>query len=266
MFSDQTVPSRVFSVPRAGRSEIDGNKRLTVIVRICVGIAGLFALMGLAGSLFDQPALGRLVPGLATMTGNTALCLLLLAVGFVVRHAVSVGLAVVAGVIALVELTEYLTGAGFGVDQLIFSDHSGDLHPGRSSGASAICLLLLVGARLLDRPRFRVATQTMAVLALMIGSLAVLGYAYGVHSLYEVGIFATIALHTALALVLLSVAVLAATPGGALVWAVGADDAGAALVRRLLPLALIVLPGVVTCACWPSASGWWASTPRSPCS
>ncbi|MCP5883206.1 hypothetical protein NL358_28125, partial [Klebsiella pneumoniae] len=71
---------------------------------------------------------------------------------------------------------------------------------------TAIALTALAVA-LLAQDRGRVRTpQVLSALTFVVGFVAVLGYAYGVSSLYAVVAYSTVAPHTAVVLVLLAVA------------------------------------------------------------
>src|SRR5262249_51702970 len=65
--------------------------------------------------------------------------------------------------------------------------------------------------------------------------LAVVGYAYGVQSLYRIGPYSSVALHTAIVLLLLGLGILAATPDRGPMRLLTSDTAGGILARRLLP-------------------------------
>lgn len=249
--------TRVFSAPRENVVP-DHARVLTAITRVCAGLAGLTAATGLFGWAFDEAALERLTPGPATMKFNSAVALLLLAVGFVAPRIPARMSAALAAAVAGVQLLEYATSTDLGVDQLVVTDHAGGLHPGRTSVAAAICLLAVAAARFSDASGTtgRRLRQGLAIASLALAGIAVLGYAYGVHSHNTVSPFSSIALHTAIAIALLSVAALAATEHGALEWALFADDAGAALIRRLGPLTVLAVPVVGSCCVGARRLGW----------
>ena len=102
---------------------------------------------------------------------------------------------------------------GFGIDQFLFLDDTRVMpaeYPGRMAPVTTLCLLFSSLALLLGRwPHM---ACVLAVLVLFFGILAVTGYAFGVSSLYQVIGYTSVALHTAVALVLLSVGMLASRP------------------------------------------------------
>jgi PAS domain S-box-containing protein len=209
-----------------------------------VAAVGLLAMTGWA---FDVAALKSVVPGLATMKFNTALCFMLAGAALALRRRRALRLAGAAavGLVAGLSLIEYLTGAGVGIDQLIIHD-PGDPHtvPGRMAQATAVAFLfssaalLLLGAR---TPAGRRAQQVLALGAGLISLVALLGYAYAAQKLYRFGTFSTMALPTAAALTLLAAGLLCArTDGWVSVLAVSGP--GGRIARRLLPTILLLPP------------------------
>lgn len=86
------------------------------------------------------------------------------------------------------------------------------------------------------------------MIALLIAAVTLLGYLYDVRELYSARPVTTVTLHTALGTALLAVAALASVDGGVLTRAARGTDAGALLLRRLLPLAIIGLRSSGTAA------------------
>jgi signal transduction histidine kinase len=176
------------------------------------------------------------------MKANTAIALILLAVGWSVPRKVAIGLGAFVIGIGIVVLAEYALQRSLGIDQLVFTDPACGSFPGRLSIVTAACVALLAVARLLvlfGRSRW---AQGAALVTLLVGALVLLGYAYGVTSLYSVRPFSAMALPTGVAIELLSLAALASVPDGAFRRIVLGHDAAALLVRRLLPVALVGLP------------------------
>ena len=225
--------------------------------RVFAAVAGTLAALGLAGWMFEVDVLTRLVPGEPSIKINTACALIALAVcPFVTRPLATVCAALVE-LIALGTLLEYVTRTRLGIDQLIGADVHHGQYPGRMSVVSATSLALIASAMLLLRSTHPRRAQSPALLALLLDALIALGYAYDVPSLYLVRPISAVAVHTVLALLLLSLAVLLSVPGGALSWALGSPDAGAILIRRLLPVALIGLPVVGYFALLCQRAGWF---------
>lgn len=94
------------------------------------------------------------------------------------------------------------------------------------------------------------------------GDDRVLGYLYGARSLYAIDPRYAMAVHTAVGLVVLSTGLLAIVPGGLLHRIVthSASDPGYPLLRRLLPMVLVVLPLVGWLRLQGERRGWYGST------
>jgi len=217
-------------------------------------VAGV-GLLVLSGWLFGLDVFKNVLPGLATMKANTALCFLLSGLALVLRERHSLQLTCAGVVCALAGLTlaEYLTGADLGLDQLLFRDtvdpHT--LYPGRMVEATVLGFLLSGFSLLLlgthGRSSCR-AQQTLAVCVGMIGVVGVLGYAYDAQQLYRFVGYSSMAPHTAASFVILAIGLIFARPGGP-AGVLTASGPAAQLARRLLPVALLV----------PAFLGWLSS-------
>ncbi|MGL5061313.1 MAG: PAS domain-containing protein [Microcoleus sp.] len=211
-----------------------------------------------------------LVGGTATMKTNTALCFILSGTSLWLLDARSAAAgkkklnrqlrlasaiaACCAIVIALLTLSQYIFNWNLGIDRLLFSDGyttTGNPHPGRM-GANTALSFLLAGISLVllsgQRRRSFWAGQILAVGVGLITLQALIGYGYGVRLFYQVSAYTTsMALHTAVALSILSAGLLCSVPDRGLMRTITADLSGGAAARRLLPVA-VVLPLVL---------GWW---------
>lgn len=209
-----------------------------------VSLVGVGVLLGWA---FGIASLKHVVPGLVSMVPNTALCLLGAVVFQRARapvpptlYAAGQAIALLVAVVSGLTLLQYLSHQDFGIDQFLFLDDTRVMlaeYPGRMAPVTAICLLLSSFSLLLGR--WTHVPCVLAVWVLLFGILAVTGYAFGVSSLYQVMGYTSVALHTAVALVLLSVAMLPI---------ILSRSAGGDVARRLLwmvPLLLLWLDWLV---------------------
>jgi signal transduction histidine kinase len=114
---------------------------------------------------------------------------------------------------------------------------------GRTSVATAVCLLLLGSASIARLRHALGAVEWLANVALIISGSALLGYAYDISDLYSYFIFNTMALPTALALFCLSIALLLAEPDSRLGMATRLQHASGRRVRHML--ALTAVPAVL---------------------
>ncbi|WP_157271648.1 hybrid sensor histidine kinase/response regulator [Azohydromonas aeria] len=222
--------------------------------RAATGCGIATALLGLAvllGWALDLPALTRVAPGWVTMKPNAALGFVLVGAALALSTPPPAGalrrlrqaLAGATALLGALTLGEYLLDADFGIDQALWpavSEPDAGAPPGRMAQATALALAALGTAlALLDAPRWRRLRTAAALLAVLVGVLAVLGYALDVQSLRGVADWATVAMHTALGLVLAGLGVLCARPREGLVAIVAGDGVGALMARRLLPFALL---------------------------
>ena len=217
---------------------------------IVVGIG----MCGFAGWAFGIDAFKRIHPAWVTMKANTALCLMLAgsAVALLrdehcggLRRRLAQGCAGVIGIIGLLTLCENLFGWDLQIDQALFTEslaEAGRSFPGRMGPASALIFMLLGTAILLldVTPRRRAwPAQICATAAAMVTFLIFLGYFYNVEIAPWMAPYISIALHTVIAFLLLSAALLFARPERGFVAIFLADNTGGTVARRMLPTALL---------------------------
>lgn len=212
------------------------------------------ACLVLIGWAFDVAVLKSVVPALATMKANTALAFLLAGIALGSRclsemrrsHAwIGQFCAGLVAAIGLLTLIEYANGWDIGIDDLLFRGEgprlAGNVSPGRMAPATSLLLVLVAGALLLMDSRLgSIPSQILALLTMAGSLLALLGYIYGIASLYRFGPYASIALHTASTFIVLSTGVLCARPNRGLMAIVSGETAGGLLTRRLLPAAIFL--------------------------
>lgn len=232
-------------------------ERLAWVLSLVVAAVALSVLLGWVAR---AEILVTVLPGLPSMKANTALCLLALAAAtgrLVPGHR---WLPVPVLVVTLMTLSEHLTGGALGIDELLVDDFTyspGSNPPGRMAIATAVSMAALAAALLAqDRGRLR-TPQVLASLTFLTGFVALLGYLYDVSSLYAVVAYSTVALHTAVVLVLLAVAVLARQPGGCVPWLLVGTDPGAVVGRWLVTVALVGLPVLGGLQLAGQRAGWY---------
>ncbi len=216
---------------------------------------GAIAVLVMVGWGLDVDALRRLVPGSAAMKMNTALAFLLAAGALLLyrtgrgrrRRLLATLCSAAVMLIGLATLAEYVFGWQLGIDQLLVSDRAvaGLPYAGRPAANAASALAALgLGLVLWDvRIRRWWPTHVLATAVGVAGVLALLGYATGANSLFAVG-GQRIALHSATALILLSLGVLFARPDRGGMARLTSAGPGGALLRRLFPAA-IALPVLI---------------------
>ena len=185
-------------------------------------LAGTLVILGLgtlAGWWLHVDVLAQPLPGLAPMSANAALCVLLLGVALLAQDQESsrtvVGAAVLPGGITILTLLEYLLRADLRIDELLTSDYLlvGLGPPGRMSPATAVCLLLaalvLLWRGLSHLARAPVsAGAAVGSLVGAVGFSTLLGYATGLPAVYSWGTEVAMSPASGLALLLLGSALL----------------------------------------------------------
>ena len=213
------------------------------------GVAIVCALV-LLGWILDIGLLKSAIPGYPDMKANTAICLGLLAMGVV---ALSRGnarwqwillLAGPAAAIATLTLVQYVTKTDFGLDQSLFTDAaSTGRYPGRMSPLAALAIVSLAIALCLqirDR-QFHSMQQAAALLPFILGLLGTTGLIYRFQFLagMGLGVAATMAVNTAVAIMLLALSILALNPDAGILRVVLANRSGGRFARRMLPAAIL---------------------------
>jgi len=127
-------------------------------------------------------------------------------------------LAVVVALVGLITLSEHIFGWNTGLDQLLFHEslqEAGQSFPGRMGVAASLnfaffgIALSFVNAE--SRRWFRVSNVAV-LLVVTVTALVFLYYFYGIERTETIGIYFTIALHTVVAFLSLSAAILLARP------------------------------------------------------
>ncbi|MBI4517068.1 MAG: CHASE3 domain-containing protein [Deltaproteobacteria bacterium] len=189
------------------------------------GAAGAVAgTLVLAGWLLEVAALKSILPGAVTMKPNTALAFALSGVALRFHSsrqseirspkcAIASLCAIAVAAIGFGTLLEYRFGWDAGIDQLFFADAGGlqSSHPGRMAPATAINFVLLSLALLTMRGRGVGFAQAAALVVGLSSTIVCVGYVYDLPALYRLESYTGVALHTALAFLILSAGVLCAT-------------------------------------------------------
>jgi PAS domain S-box-containing protein len=220
------------------------------VIGASVSLLGAAVLIGWA---FDIQTLKSVFPGLATMKANTALGFMIagasltLATADMSRAWQRNGTRASGGAVALIgllTLCQYLFRWNLHIDEILIHEASQDARrfSGRMAFSTALCFLL-TGLALLSldsKTRGRRPAEFLALSAGFVSTLAIMGYAYGIPSLYRIAPYASIALHTALAFVAVSGGILLARPDVGVMRVIASDGLGGGMARRLLPAALVI--------------------------
>lgn len=239
--------------------------------------ANLVAAAGLAvliGWQFEINSLMRIWPGFVAMNPMTAVAFVfagasVLAYWQVHSHHVTNGsslargLGMAIGLFGVVKLVDCVFGWHSGVDCFLYGnrlvqDQSGipnQMAPNTAfnfvlSGAAIVALNL-------DGKRAARCVEILGMVLFFNSMLALLGYVYGANSLYRIGSFIPMAVHTAGIFLILSVVLMLAKPERAPVSLFTMENLGGVIARRLLPVAILV-PAILGAArIWGEGRGYY---------
>jgi PAS domain S-box-containing protein len=238
--------------------------RFHLFARAAAGCVLLMTLIVLAGWILGADPVKNVVPGFrpgfATMKVNAAAALMLCGFSLWLLTAAAAGsaaqraaqragqaCAAVSALAGLLTLLEYTAGWDLGIDEILLRDLTtpASIHPGRMSPITSLEMLLIGSALLLRHAGARNArwiSEVLALTATFLSALALIGYAYGVSALYRIGVFSSMALHTAAGCALLSIGLLLAHPRNGTVAILSSNTSGGVVLRRLLPAAVLIPP------------------------
>ena len=222
--------------------------------------SGLVILIGgivILGWLLDIPTLKSISPAWVTMKANTAVGLVLGGTSLWLlssgtrrscRYA-QILAAIVLG-LGLLTLIQYLFSVNLGIDQLLFRESAGAVGtsaPGRMAANTALNFLLLGSSLLLlsQRRLLRAGIQVFAIVAFFIAFLGLLGYVYDIQEFYGFGSYTKMAVHTAIAFLLLSTGTLCLHPAWGVMNVLTSSHAGGMMARQLI-LPVLGIPPILS--------------------
>jgi PAS domain S-box-containing protein len=212
---------------------------------LVVAGVGLTVLMGW---LLNISPLKNILPDAASMKFNTALCFLLCGTSlwFLQKEEIRqrekrIGqiLAMATIVIGIFTLSEYIFNWELGIDQFFVQDPGTPLNefPGRMSQITAIGFILGGFALILIGSIF---SQFLSTSVGVLSLLALIGYLFDFRSLYQLPGYGSVALHTAVTFLVLSLAILAARPALGIMNLVASNQEGGRTLRLFLPSSILL--------------------------
>ena len=231
------------------------------VVRATSAISIFIGGLVLLGWYFDLEILEKGFPGSpVTMKANTALCFVLSGLSLWISQGMTETRRVfypwlsrcctvtVVG-ICLLTIIQYVWGWNFGIDEFLFRDSPIVLttsHPGRMGFNTALSFILInVAIYLIIQPnkqRSYWVAQIFTIIAALICFQSLMRYAYKEDLLYHIALQTTsMALHTAVTLMILSMGILWASSRQGLMRVITNDSYGGLIARRLL-LPAITIP------------------------
>jgi len=218
---------------------------VAALVAIVFGVAVVQGyVFGIEPLLPYTPFLPPTQPLVAVLFVLTGVSLLALRVGL---SRLQLAGAWLATVLAGAVVAEYVLGLNLRLDQLLFPETVAALSPvfpGRPPPSTSATFLLLglalltVGSRPMAGPRHWHSAGALGAIVLPV--MPIVGHLLGVSELYAFTPGIGTALHTALILLLLAAGVTAATHESAVVNLLVGTDPGTILLRRFLPLAVLL--------------------------
>ncbi len=231
---------------------------LAPVLSVATALIGFVVFLGWCLHL---DALKTVVPGFVSMKANTALCFLALGIGTTIvgvakrtTRTANLAVDVLAGTVALVaalSVLEYLVGASFGLDELLFKDPIltvGTSHPGRMAPNTGLDFVLLAVSLLFLRrgPKAVAIGQIVVLGGLLLSAVAMVGYFFEANLFVTVASLTRMALHTIAAFFCLGFALLFVRGDCGFMSVILGDSPGGFIARRLLPsLALPLILGMV---------------------
>jgi len=203
----------------------------------------ILSVIVLAGWAFDVRGLETFVPQSEATKANTAIAMMLAAVGMLRRDHRDLPIySILVCVIGALTLGEYFSYSNFGIDQLLVRDTHYFFYPGRMSQYTSMGLVL-VGLALLsmrsERVMLREFSRALAAAAGTLGLIVLMSHALATPALNLVGPHRNVAVPTAIGFTIAAIGVQYANPREGLVRLLHADNPGGAMLRRLLPAALV---------------------------
>ncbi|MEH0155202.1 ATP-binding protein [Limibacter armeniacum] len=215
-------------------------------------VAGILVMFGW---IIDFKPLLSVVPGLPTMKFNTALCFFLSGATLVTVSDQGLYLdslnrffSTLVFLIGGLTLIEHALDRQFGIDEIFVKDQISIVtkysEPGRMSTATSFCFVLFSSAFILfkfKRGKTNFFGQLLLHLVTIISMVSFISYLYGVPVLSKLSIFTSMAIHTSLMFVLLSIAAsLVHYRLGATARFTG-NGIGNELIRRMFPTTLTMV-------------------------
>ena len=219
------------------------SKRIPLIASHFVAAVAIAVLIGW---IFAIEPLMTVLPGLVRMKPNTAVALLFGAIALrLANRAIGKIAQGICGCVVLLlgalSLLEYLGGVDLKIDQILFRDPILSPFPGRMAHFTAVSLVLT--GSFLYPFRSQGGQRLAEVLALTVGlgsAFAVVGYVYGVPVLYGSIHYTSMAIHTGIAFIFLSVGFLCIEREHGFTRIFRAQTSGGTVARRLVPLGILI--------------------------
>lgn len=237
--------------------DLDLQRKLAKRSFILLAAVLIISLLCFAGWLFSIEWLKYPVKGLVAMNPVTSFCFITLVIGLRFKldekelGKKKIAADIIAGIIFLiviVRLVAIISGWQYSFDQLLFPDNinvvDGTSYANRMALNTALCFGLLATAILFyqkTKTSLVFVWQLACVLTLMISVFTILGYIFGAQEFYEIKDYQPMAIYTGICFILLSVALLFASPASGIMEQLTSKYSGSYIAWRLF-LPAFILP------------------------
>lgn len=231
-------------------------ERIIFIVKsICIIVFAL-GLMVLSGWLLNIPSLTSIIPGYANMKVNTSLLFILSSVELYLilvnkRKLLNRILCLFISLFGLITLLQYEFQFNLNIDEFIVKDFlfipSIDSFPGRMARGTAFSFTLLgISFCLIQSSRifWRKCAQYLLHIISLIGFIAIVGYLLSVPIFYKLSEIGSMAIHTAIAFLMISIAGSLINKDLGITGLFTGEKIGNRMVRQLFPtltISIIIL-------------------------
>ena len=255
----------VLPVPKAPLDTSRAIQRFGVFAAWCSIAVGGLVLIGWHEGI---EVLKRVQPNMVAMKPLTACCLIVSGMGILLHHysmrraAAAAGLLVT--LVAGAKLIDLAVG-GLAIDKVLFLSflHGRDELVRNSMAANTALSFLLLGLSLVTSGsltrQVQVFSQSLGIAVVLISTLALTGYAFGVKQLTAVGVATPMALHTGFCLFLNGVAAITLRQDTSLLLLLRDRGPAGLMARRVLPLAILIPLAVGAAELWGEHSGYFGA-------
>ena len=221
-------------------------------------LVGAMGLLVLVSWYVGVDALPPVLRDLLAMKPMAALGLVLVAVAVLAvdRRRLTLTLGLLALMIGALTIAEFVVGRSLGIDVLLPGIDFGGRSE-RMAPSTSVALVLLGASVIASRAARSAVMLGFAFAALGVSLVAILGYAYGVSSLYSLGGYTSMAWQTALGVGILATALLIQRPDAGLIGLFRGGGSAGRLLRQVIPF-LVLGPFILGwLRLWGQRQGWY---------
>lgn len=226
-----------------------------IIIKYTAFFCIVLGQMVILGWYCDIPLLKTIIPHYTSMKINTAIGLLLSGIVVLLLQREKRTWGIIANLISVFiffigfsTLLQYILGSDLSIDELLITDMDTRLkhgiNPGRMSYSTAVCFILFglsfLGIHMHSKTAKLVA-QNMLHIITLITFIALIGYIYVIPAFYKWSFLTSMALHTATAMFVLSIAASLFNPHFGTTGLFTRSKVGNSMARKLFPMMLVMV-------------------------